>query len=274
MRLTRMNAKQQSSRDKQIVELRGSGQTLEAIAQQFGLTRERVRQITSHYHITRRFTTVPEPMSRYGVTQYEVTKAVEAAGLNEQRIWHRRFVFTDADVDMIVAHLNLNVVRRCIFCGRSFEVRGLSQKRLCSTECFKEHRRRTRRCPRGMSETTRRIQELLSAEPPGSHWVGFTEAVRLSGLRRMQLTWLRWRGIIGCKPSGRGSKFGPIMLYSARHCDLLRGLELNRRSATGVASWNKPRGGDRPPPHLPPKTSPPLKRRISRVSDHGQRPWL
>jgi hypothetical protein len=39
--------------------------------------------------------------------------------------------------------------------------------------------------------------------------------LRLSGLSRMQLVWLRWRGIIAVVPSGQRSK------YSARHCELL-----------------------------------------------------
>jgi hypothetical protein len=108
-------------------------------------------------------------------------------------------------------------------CGAAFQIPVRSRKRLCSPACFKEHRRRTRKFPRGpMSETTRRIHELLSAEPPGTNWLGFEEAVQLSGMSRMQLTWLRWRGILACVPSGKRSRFGPIMFYSARHCEMLR----------------------------------------------------
>jgi hypothetical protein len=220
--------RQPSARDQRIVELRTRGLTLEAIAQEVGLTRERVRQITNGYHIARRFTTIPELMARFGVTPYVVMKAIEAAELDHQKIRQgRTFVFTDAHVRKIVPHLDLDGVRECMICGKSFDVRGRSRKRLCSPECFVEHRRRMREFTPGeerpMSETMREIHDLLSAEPPGSTWIGFTEALRLTGMKKMQLTWLRWRGLIACVPSDKRTRFGTVqMLYSARHCDVLR----------------------------------------------------
>jgi hypothetical protein len=76
---------------------------------------------------------------------------------------------------------------------------------------------------RPMSETVRRIHALLSAEPPGSSWISFAEALQLSGLSKMQLVWLRWRGILACIPTDQRSRVGtPRMLYSARHCEVLR----------------------------------------------------
>jgi transcriptional regulator with XRE-family HTH domain len=216
-----MHAKQRNTRDQRIVELRSRGLTLEAIAQQFGVTKERVRQITNGYDVLRRFTTVPELMARFGATEYEVVNALEAAGLHKPR--RRRNIIADTEVARVVNHLNARMAKECIVCGQSFKVPTRSRKRLCSPACFAEHRRRVRKSPRGpMSETTRRIHELLSAEPPGSVWVGFKEAVRLSGMTKMQLVWLRWRGLIACVPSGKHTRFGPIMLYSARHCELLQ----------------------------------------------------
>ena len=94
-----MNAKQRRTRDQQIVELRNRGLTLEAIARQFGLTRERVRQITKGYHIPRRFVTIPKLMAHYDVTRYEVVKAMEVAGLPKS------VIIADADVQKVVQHL-------------------------------------------------------------------------------------------------------------------------------------------------------------------------
>jgi len=82
-----------------IVKLRNRGLTLESIAQQFGLTRERVRQITKGYHIPRRFITIPKLMAHYDVTRYEVVKAMEAAGLQKS------VIIADADVQKVVQHL-------------------------------------------------------------------------------------------------------------------------------------------------------------------------
>jgi hypothetical protein len=209
------------ARDKKIVELRSRGLTLQGIAEQFGLTKERVRQITQLHQIARRFATVPELMARFGATEHEVTRAIQAAGLHKpRRRRSRNIIIADAELDGVVRHLTARIARDCIICGKSFEVRGRSRKRLCSPECFHEHRRRLRRFTAGqvrpMSEPMRRIHELLSAEPPGTTWISFTEAMRLSGLTKMQLTWLRWRGIIAVVPSGKRSR------YSARHCELLR----------------------------------------------------
>lgn len=166
-----MNAKHRCTRDQQIVELRGRGLTLETIAQQVGLTKERVRQIADRYQVARRFATVPELMARFGATEYEVMRAMEDAGLDKQRLRQGKyFILSDADVVTIVRHLNLHGTRDCLTCGKSFEVRGRSRKRLCSPECLREHRRRMRKFPPGeerrMSETTQQIYELLSAEPP------------------------------------------------------------------------------------------------------------
>jgi hypothetical protein len=211
-----MNTKQRKARAQKMVQMRARGLTLEAIGQQFGLTRERVRRITSRYEIERQFTTVPELMARFGATEYEVTRAIQAAGLHRPQRPKRKIVIAYGDVDEVVRNLNLNGRRVCMICGGSFEVRGRSRKRLCSPECYKEHRRRVRKSPWGpMSEATRRIHELLAGESPGTVWVGFKEAVRLSGLSKMQLVWLRWRRIVATVPSGRGS------WYSARHCELL-----------------------------------------------------
>jgi transcriptional regulator with XRE-family HTH domain len=100
-----MKAKQRRTRDQQIVELRNRGLTLEAIAQQFGLTRERVRQITKGYHIPRRFVTIPKLMAHYDVSWDEVVKAIEAAGL------HKAVIIADADVQKVVQHLTARRAR-------------------------------------------------------------------------------------------------------------------------------------------------------------------
>jgi transcriptional regulator with XRE-family HTH domain len=219
--------KQASARNEQILELRARGLTLEAIGQRFGLTKERVRQITNRYSITPRFTTLPALMARFGVTRYEVTRAMEDAGLAKERLRQGRyFILSDADLDTIVRHLKLHEVRECAICGKSFDVRGRRHKRFCSPQCFLEHRRRMRTFPPGeerpMSQTTRQIHELLSAEPPGATWVGLREAVRLTGMKTSQLMWLKRRGLIASLPSGECSNFGkPRFLYSAHHCELL-----------------------------------------------------
>jgi hypothetical protein len=216
-----------SARNKRILELRSRGLTLQAIAQQFGLTRERVRQLTSRHTLAPRFMTISNLMARFEVTRYAILQAVEAAGLKNRQLQQgRRLVFSDRDVNRMVQHLNRQATRECIQCGHSFAVRIRSRKRLCSPECFQEHRKRMRHLPdaqRPMSESIRQIYDLLSAEPPGARWVSFSEALQLSGLSKMQLVWLRWRGILACVPTNKRSRFGtPQMLYSARHCEVLR----------------------------------------------------
>jgi hypothetical protein len=182
---------QLSTRDKQILQLRSQGLTLEAIGQQFGLTKERVRQIVSAHKIARRYTTIPELMNRFHVERYDVEQAMKAAGLSQPTPRpRRRQVLSTADVANIARQLKQLRTRRCRFCGRAFEVeRG---KRFCSPACFREHRRRRRSHPseQGMRPTTQRIHDLLEAEPPGSTWVPFTEALRLCGMTKAQLRWL------------------------------------------------------------------------------------
>jgi hypothetical protein len=101
-----MNAKQRHTRDQRIVELRSRGLTLEAIAQQFGLTRERVRQITKGYHIPRRFITIPKLMAHFDVTRDEVVKAMEAAGLPKS------VIIADVEVRKVVEHLTAKLARK------------------------------------------------------------------------------------------------------------------------------------------------------------------
>jgi hypothetical protein len=206
-----------------MVELRSRGLTLEAIGQRFGLTRER-SQIISPCEIARRYTTFADLMARFGVGRYELTKAVEAVGLDHSTQQGSRFVFSAAEVAEIVRHLNERVVRECRVCGGSFEVGVRSPKRICSAECRKHRRQLVRSSQEGrMWPTTQRIHDLLVAEPPGSTWVTLRLAARLSGMSRNQLSWLRWRGLIAYVPSKMRSRSGrPRVLYSARHCELLR----------------------------------------------------
>jgi hypothetical protein len=209
--------KQPSSRDQQIIELRSQGLTLEAIGQRFGITKERVRQIASRYEIARRCTTQADLMARFGVAWYEISQAMKAAGLSHEPGQPRRYALSDADVAKIVEHLRKRAARKCIICGGSFEG-GRISNRFCSPECFREYRRqRHASSEQGMSEKTQRIHDLLVGEPPGTLWVSFTEALRLSGMTSAKLSWLRMRGIIATKPSGKREK-----LYSARHCEVLR----------------------------------------------------
>ena len=207
-------------RTERMVELRSRGLTLEAIGQRFGLTRERVRQIVNPCEITRRYTTFPDLMARFGVGRYELTKAIEALGLDQSTQKGRRFVFSAAEVAEIVRQLNQRVVRQCRVCGGSFEVGVRSPKQICSAECQKQRRQFISR--QEMRPTTQRIHDLLVAEPPGSTWVTLRLAALLSGMSRNQLSWLRWRGLIAYVPSKMRSRSGrPRVLYSARHCELL-----------------------------------------------------
>jgi hypothetical protein len=221
-----LNVRQKSSRDKQIVQLRSRGLTLKAIGQQFGITRERVRQIVSRYPITRRLATVPDLMARFGVKRYEIQRAMKRAGLGRRPRRGNRYVLSDADVATIAAILSRQEDRKCLICGRSLEGRVRRSRRFCSLECFHQYRRQKRQSQPskfGKSARTRRIQQLLASEPPGSNWVTLKLAARLSGMSRNQLSWLRWRGLIACVPSKMRSRSGgPRMLYSARHCELLR----------------------------------------------------
>jgi hypothetical protein len=94
---------------------------------------------------------------------------------------------------------------------------------------------------RPMSESIRQIYDLLSAEPPGACWVSFSEALLLSGLSKMQLVWLRWRGILACVPTNKRSRFGtPRMLYSARHCEALRQFVDRTAGAQSTCSGDLP----------------------------------
>jgi hypothetical protein len=211
--------KLRSSRDKQIIELRSQGMTLEAIGQQFGLTKERVRQILSRYEIPRCYETKSDLMARFRVGWYEIDQAMKAAGVFHQAGRRRRYALSDTDVATIREQLEQRETRQCRICGRSFRG-GRSGKRLCSPECFRAYRRQRRQVPPSelaMRNTTRQIQELLAAEPAGSTWVKFNEALPLSGMSRTQLSRLRVRGLIACKPSGKRS-----VLYSARHCEAIR----------------------------------------------------
>jgi hypothetical protein len=207
-----------SNRDKQIIELRTRGVTLEAIGQRFGITRERVRQILSRHEITRRFSTQADLMDRFGVDWYEISQAMKGVGLSHKPGQRRWYAFSDADVAKIEQHLQKRAVRACVICGSPCE--GRRGKRFCSPQCFRQYRRQRRgSSEQTMRPTTRRIQEILAAEPPGRYWVTLKEAALLSGLSRMQLSWLRLRGIIACVPSGKRGR-----LYSARHCEVLRRL--------------------------------------------------
>jgi hypothetical protein len=91
--------------------LRARGLTLQAIADQFGLTRERVRQITKDYHIPRRFIAIPKLMAHYDVTWYEVVKAIEAAGLEKPGQGRTVMIIADADVQKVVQHLIARAAR-------------------------------------------------------------------------------------------------------------------------------------------------------------------
>jgi hypothetical protein len=121
-------------RDKQIIELRSRGVTLDAIGQRFGITRERVRQILNRNGIVRNFALQSDLMARFGVEWRELSQAIKAAGLSHepgQRCW---YALSDTDVAQIEQQLNRRRTRTCLICRGRFQG-GRTSKRFCSPAC-------------------------------------------------------------------------------------------------------------------------------------------
>ena len=213
-------------RNQKIFEMRSRGLCLQEIGDQFGITKERVRQLLKLSNIPNRFATVPDLARRFGTSQALVRQAARAAGLKAGSGKNMRVA--NKEIDRVERQLKALTRRTCIVCGKQFNRTGTGTR----TRCFSEECRRQRRKQTSWSfptegrasERTMAIVDLLRKEAPGRAYVPLKDALHLTGMTQMQLTGLRQRSVIACIPSGRmhGPTGRPLWLYSKRHCALIR----------------------------------------------------
>jgi hypothetical protein len=123
----------------------------------------------------------------------------------------------NGDLDKVVRNLNFNGRRVCMVCGGSFEVSCVRQivTRSIGGGYVK--------VPRGADDGADAMDSRAASGRADRNGLGRVHS-------RMQLVWLRWRGIVATVPSGRGSRYSASTLscYGSTRVTMYRGLTIRQ----------------------------------------------
>ncbi|MDE2095666.1 MAG: hypothetical protein KGL39_00285 [Patescibacteria group bacterium] len=209
-------------RNQFIVEQRSLGRTYVEIAQELGISKQRIEQIIRQQNligqIQKRYYTTYDLAEMTGYSHVTVCRMIHQLGIIIKG--RRKIIITKEQVIQIE-----NMLRRfCKLCGKEFKSYG--GQLYCHNPCTCPINQRppllaTEKNTNGL---TLEILHLLRDVDPGTTYVTFAWAKERAGLSVMQLTWLRLRGILAVKVTDRihpGTK-RPIYEYSLRHVESIR----------------------------------------------------
>jgi hypothetical protein len=219
-------------------ELWADGWPLAEIARQQGVSRqclhERLRRMEGRGELPAlRQVSLYDLAQALGHTYASVRRLASKLGLVGQQRGPDRTVYPVADLERLRGAL----FRPCSLCGNS--VRNTRGRCYCSEECRKQmavvyRQRMLASEPATGNLVNGQLPALalaaLGKVPVGEEFVSLAEAMRLSGLGRMQLSWLRQRKILAVRP--KLSKNRPVLAkrvnneYSRAQVVALRGILL------------------------------------------------
>ena len=225
-----------------VVEMLQSGANLAEIGEEFGISRERVRQIREK--IRKRYgdrivqprkqpyVTLREAARELGTEPNPLQKLLREQGLlkkNSRGIWV--VLRSDLKLKKVVRHPYVTQEQVCKYCGRTFRMKHRAQK-VCSTECNEARRKASRqRCfdsdpsENNLAGWHKELWLRLKDHrlPEQDEWLTLTRASARCGLTPIQVNWLRLRKVLNCKPSEtqfwRGQQ---VQLYRASEMEIIR----------------------------------------------------
>ena len=225
-----------------VVQMLQSGANLAEIGEEFGISRERARQIREK--IRKRFgeriiepkkqpyITLREAARELGTEPSPLQKLLREQGLlqkNSRGVWV--VLRRDLKRKQVTQHPHVTQMQVCKYCGKKFRLKHRAQK-VCSPQCNEARRQASRqRCfdSQPGEENLAGWHKELWVElqrhrlPEQDEWLTLTRASRRCGLTPIQVNWLRLRKVLNCKPSEtqfwRGQQ---VQLYRASEMDVIR----------------------------------------------------
>jgi hypothetical protein len=219
-----MQHNSKSSRNKDIVARRKEGFSLASLAKEFGISRERVRQILDKYGDE---TTVKRFQSRHTLTmKYKVPLSwVKKAEKTAQVSKYPGKLYSDKDIEKIQAALaGIISLQKCKVCGRQLQSArrhilcdspGCARKNNASRRVHPAHTRRTGSIMQVAFDATKGV-------PPGSEWVSHGEALAAVGIFATFVSYMRYNNIIATKENPlriHRATGRPTYLYSKTHVE-------------------------------------------------------
>lgn len=191
-----------------IANLRDHGKTLQQIGDYLGVSRERVRQLEAmarDHGIApqKHYVHAVEAAKLLGVSLPVLMGCIRRLGLVRGRNLH--IAIPKSDLLVVEEHLKTN----CPACGAQYTTKSFSQRTCGNPDCRHEYRANIYR-KLLLAETAddtnttpdhcpRIVLDAVRSTDPGEEFVTFGEAIDLSGISRMQMVWLRLRGIIATR---------------------------------------------------------------------------
>lgn len=226
--------------------MKKKGATLAAIGRALGVSRERARQICQtieekYGKIACQYLTVTEAADRLGVVRnniYLLLKRGKIPVVFQRSGW--RYLFRPEDIASLME--KICAPGTCAVCGKIFVRKTFQRLVTCSHHCSRKWqwlcqrgvlgRERKRKIlavapsEQSLRGWVRALWRQLQKRSPSSgeeRWLTFGEAVRLSGLSKQSIIWLRMRKIIAVRshPTKKwGVRGTPERLYAASQVQL------------------------------------------------------
>lgn len=219
--------------------------SLTEIGDALGVTRERARQL-----IVRITEEHGDVIFASDETIWTPQEAADELGLNAQTVCRlcqsgevptkRRGVNDDGGyliyeqgMRILRAHPLVTRERKCVICKQTFTYGNhQGRQRICSDECKAQYYRQRRKAYGEQESTLKSLrgwrrdlwQKLQSHHiPKNEEWLTISEAIRRTGLSKMQLVWLRLRKIVTIRPHPANKCRGqPVAAYAASEMKIAR----------------------------------------------------
>lgn len=230
-----------------IIAMKKQRATLEEIGNALGLTRERARQLINRivavhgpavFETDSPLWTAKEVALKLGVSTKTITRLCTRGEVSSRRRGYARkstYLLGRAELEKLERHPTITRERVCSECGQHFVITPSERIRtVCSDECHKEkkqhiwagyaHKTPTLDSLTGWhKDLWRKLQNYTL--PNNEEWIAIGEAVRRTGLNRIQLFWLRHRKLVTTRPdptriAWRTGK--PIMLFAVSEMEIAR----------------------------------------------------
>lgn len=214
-----------------------AGEVLMSIGTRHRISRQRVLQIWN------KFATPEQKAARKSALgqRFSIRKTAQNLEVSRYCVTHalRRLGVREASDEAIFQEIVQPTMPRCRVCGKPAPT---FQNLTCSDACRrmwdKQRRQEIQDGQGGQKRFTKggipdMCRQATEGVSPGDQWVGFTQAVHITGLSTMQLTWIAYRGILARKVSDvsiHGPTGGPCYLYSLRHLRAIKKLLRERRA--------------------------------------------
>lgn len=197
-----------------------NGWTLQQLGDKLGVSRERARQLQVAYqklhgNISCEFYYIGDVEGADQFARKTLLNFARKEGIGQPR-GKASWVFNAEEARTLVVKYRQSITRTCSAegCSNVFERAALPQgerygRYFCSRECLEANRIRwvDQNAPLTADIASRwkpLLEELDPDRPDDDEYLPLVDAMRLSGASRMQMTYLRYRGVIRTRPAASG----------------------------------------------------------------------